>query len=307
MINQSHKAPATASPKAAFIYMAAVVCFTMASCVKKPVFIDIDSVKVGQLHDSLLDMQINFKVYNPNGVNSTLKASDVKTYYKDKLVGSSTITSEMALPGKDTIIIPLQTQVNIWSLAGVFPELLSADEAVFRIEGNNKVKALGVNWDIPVKENIKLNVRRAVSEQLSKTFKSDSNFKITQLKLSRVPGLSKTGIDVGIQVTNAFSFDYKLLGLNLDVYRNGGTNAVATWRLTNPIAQKAGAVSNIPIHVEVDNLNLLGEARLSDIFDPKIDVLLKGEAIIEIQGRTFTIPIRENRKVSFNPISGLSF
>lgn len=279
----------------------------MASCAKKPVFINVESVKIGSLKDSILQTYINFKVYNPNSIGSTLTASDVKTYYKGKLVGSSSIEKEVKLPANDTIIIPIVSQLNIWSLADVFPELLATDTAVFRIEGSNRVRALGMNITVPVKQDIKLNVKHAVSDQLSRTFQNDSNFRIKQIRLSRMPGLSKSGFNMVVQVKNSFPFDYQLQSLDLDIYRKGGTNAVANWKMTDTIDQKAGGVANIPIKIEVDNLNLLGEARLSDLFNPKIEVVVKGQAVIAIQGRTFTIPVEENRTVSFNPLTGVSY
>jgi len=279
----------------------------MVSCAKKPVFINVESVKIGSLKDSILQMYINFKVYNPNSIGSTLTASNVKTYYKGKLVGSSTIEKEIKLPANDTIIIPIVSQLNIMSLADVFPELLATDTAVFRIEGSNRVRALGMNITVPVKQDIKLNVKHAVSEQLSRTFQNDSNFRIKQLRLSRVPGLSKSGFNMVVQVKNSFPFDYQLQQLDLNIYRKGSTNAVANWKMTDTIDQKAGGVANIPIKIEVDNLNLLGEARLSDLFNPKIDIVVKGQAVIAIQGRTFSIPVEENRTVSFNPLTGVSY
>lgn len=279
----------------------------MSSCAKKPVFISVESVKIGSLKDSILQTYIDFKVYNPNSIGSTLTSSDVKTYYKGKLVGSSNIEKEIRLPANDTIIIPIVSQLNIMSLADVFPELLATDTTAFRIEGSNRVRALGMSVTVPVKQDIKLNVKHAVSEQLSRTFQNESNFRIKQIRLSRMPGLSKSGFNMVLQVKNSFPFDYQLQSLDLDIYRKGGTNVIANWKMTDTIDQKAGGVANIPIKVEVDNLTLLGEARLSDLFNPKIDIVVKGHAVIAIQGRAFAIPVEENRTVSFNPLTGVSY
>ncbi len=285
----------------------AMLCFAISSCMKRPVFIKVESVKIGSLKDSVLQTFVNFKVYNPNSVKSYITASNIKTYYKDKLVGSSVISNEVALPAKDTVIIPLVSSINLWNLAGVFPEILASDSATFRIEGDNKVKALGINWNIPVKDNIKLNIKQEVIAQVDETFKSNANFKIKEVKLTQLPGLNKTAFHVVVQVKNSFPFDYSLLNMDLAIYRKNGTNPIAHWKLTDTIAQKAGAVANIPISIEVDNLNVLSEVRLSDILHPNMEILLKGEAVIGIGGHTFTVPVEETTKISLSNLTGLNF
>ena len=292
--------------KLSFFCLLPALSFILNSCIKKPVFINIDSVKIGPLRDSIIETTINFKVYNPNGIKSVLTASKIKTYYKEKLVGSSTINNGIALPAKDTVIIPLISSINLRSLSEVFPELLATDSASFKIEGKNSVKAIGFTWNIPLKDKIKLNVKKAIVEQVGKTFQSDSNFRIKNLELSNLRGLNKTGFHMVVQVKNSFPFNYRLLQFNLNIYRKHGTNPIANWKLTDTIEQKVGALANLPIVVEVDNLNLLSEARLSDILHPNMEILLKGKAEISIQGRTFIIPVEVARKVAFNPLTGFN-
>jgi LEA14-like dessication related protein len=280
--------------------------FALSSCIQKPVFINIASVRVSSLKDSVLQTIINFRIYNPNGISSTITASKIKTRYKNKVVGYSELDRPMNLPAKDTIIIPMVSHINLWSLAGVFPELLATDSVAFRIEGDNEVRAFGIKWNVAVNENIKLNVKQAVIEQVNKTFQNDSNFKIKKIRLSMASGLRKTLLRMVAEVKNSFPFDYSLQRLNLDVYRKGGTTAIANWKLTDTIVQKANTIAEIPIAIAIDNFNMLSQAKLSDFLHPGIEVVLKGEAIISIQGRIFNIPVEETKSISFKPLSGFN-
>ena len=287
-------------------WLVLLVCtIPLASCMKKPILVSIDSVKVGALKDSVIETTANFKVYNPNSVASTLNTSTIKTYFKDKVVGVSTLTKPVNLPAKDTVVIAMVTKVNLWNLAAVYPEIIASSSADFRIDGTTNVKALGIKLNIPVKDNFKLNVKDAIANMINTSFGSDTNFKIKQIKLNRLPGLSKVGFNMIIGLRNSFSFDYKLLGLNLDIYRKGGTRPLANWKMKDTVEMKAGASSDIPIAVEVDNMNMIAEARLSDILHPDFNVTVKGEAIIELKGHKFTIPVNETQKVDLNVLEGV--
>lgn len=290
-----------------YILSMSLVSMLLCSCFKKPVFINIDSVKIGEVKDSILQANIDFKVYNPNGMGSTITASKINTYYKGKLVGVSALDKQIQLPGKDTTLISMVSKINLWTLAKVFPELLQNDAATFHITGNNKVKSFGVSWDIALKDNITINVKEVLIAQINNTFKNDSNFKIKGLKLTSMPGLSKSKFQISIGLRNQFSFDYKLNKLNLDIYRKNESLSIANWKLEDTVSLEAGSSANIPLQVEVENLRLLSQARVSDLLNPKPVFVLKGDAEVYLQGRIFHIPIQETRQVSLNPLSGIHF
>jgi LEA14-like dessication related protein len=291
----------------AHILLMLLLSMLLCSCFKKPVFINVNSVQIGAVKDSILEANIDFKVYNPNGMGSTITASKINTYYKGKLVGVSTLNKQIRLPAKDTTIIPMVSKINLWTLAKVFPELLQNDAATFTITGDNKVKSLGISWDIPLKDNITINVKEVLIAQINNTFKNDSNFRIKGLTLKKLPGLDKSMFQMSIGLHNQFSFDYKLNKLNLDIYRKNENLSIANWRLKDTVKLEAGKDADIPLQVEVDNLRLLSQARMSDVLNPRPVFVLKGDAEVYIQGRTFNIPIQETRQVSFNPLSGIHF
>ena len=307
MMGFKYKIKRIGAGRLGFFLSLLVLSTMLTSCFKKPVFIKIDTVKIGAVKDSILEANINFKVYNPNGVGSTITTSKINTYYKNKLVGVSTLNKDIHLPSKDTVDIPMVSKINLWTLAKVFPELLQNDTATFTITGDNKVKSLGVSWDVPLKDKITINVKEVLIEQIDNTFKSDSNFKIKGLKLTKMPGLNKSMFQMSVELRNSFSFDYRLNKLNLNIYRKNGNTIIANWELADTVIMKAGEKSVIPLKVEVDNLRLLSQARMSDVLNPNPVFVLKGDAEAYIQGRTFNIPIEQTRQVSLNPLSGIHF
>jgi LEA14-like dessication related protein len=291
----------------AFMVSLLILSMLLCSCLKKPVFIKVDFVRIGAVKDSILEANIDFKVYNPNGMGATINSSKINTYYKGKLVGVSTLNKEIHLPSKDTVVIPMVSKINLWTLAKVFPELLQNETATFTITGNNKVKSLGVSWDVPIKDNITINVKEILIEQMDNAFKSDSNFRIKGLKLTKMPGLNKSMFQMSVELKNGFSFSYQLNELNLNIYRKNESLSIANWKLTDTVKLRAGAKSTIPLKVEVENLRLLSQARITDILNPRPVFVLKGDAEVYMQGRTFHIPIEETRQVSLNPLSGIHF
>jgi LEA14-like dessication related protein len=293
--------------RAVYILSILLLSMLLCSCFKKPVFININSVKIGAVKDSILEANIDFKVYNPNGMGSTITATKINTYYKGKLVGVSTLNKEIHLPGKDTIIIPMVSKINLWTLAKVFPELLQSDATTFNITGNTKVKSIGISWDIALKDNITINVKEVLIAQINNTFKNDSNFRIKGLKLAKLPGLNKSMFQMSIGLHNQFSFDYRLNKLNLDIYRKNESISIGNWKLKDTVNVEAGKNADIPLQVEVDNLRLLSQVRMSDVLNPKPVFVLKGDAEVYVQGQTFNIPIQETRQVTFNPLSGIHF
>lgn len=291
-----------------FILLLLSIIVAIACCVKKPVFIKMGQVKIIALKDSILETKITFIVYNPNRIKAALRSSDIKTYYKNIAVGTSTLDTVVEVPARDTVKVPMITNINLGNLAKVFPELLAANgTSSFRIEGNNKVKVLGVVWNIPLKDEVKLNIRNLIINQVGQTFNGNSGFNLKAFALDKIPGLHKTGFKMNIALKNSMPFDYSIVHLNLDVYKHLGDPAIAHWELPSSLLQKAGETSEIPVQIDVNNLNVLRNLHITDLLHPNLDFLIKGVAEISLQGNLFTIPIEQTRTVAFNPISTLNF
>lgn len=279
-----------------------MLSFGCSGCLKAPVLSGADVIYFGTISDGNLQTLIRLKVYNPNIGGSRLTSANVKIYYQGKLIGTSKLDSPVLLKGKDTSAIPLNSKINLGNLVGVFPGLLAVDSPKFYVEGNCRASMLGVDWNVPIKETVKLNIRELIGRQVAQTFKSDSSFQIRSLHLSRLPDLQTTRFDMMLRINNDFKFDYQLRGLQLNLYRKDGKRPLARWKMTDTVNAHAGQPTDIPLSVAVSNANMLTETRLSDVMHGGMDITLQGTADIAIGEHVFAIPIENTRHISLTSL-----
>jgi LEA14-like dessication related protein len=287
------------------LYILLLAVFTLNSCMNKPVFIGVNSVKLDQLKDSTLKAETGIKIYNPNSLSFTISSSQLTTIYKNIIVGNSDVNQEFTLKPHDTTTVPIVSTINLLSLSGVFPDLLSSDSATFSIKGNTKIKSWGISWNEPLNEHIKLNIKQVIAQQIAKIFQNGQNFKISGLKFARAPGLHTTALSMNIELNNAFPFNYSLNSLNLNFYRTHSRAAFGNWKLVDTIKFTAGSKSEVPVNLEINNVNLLSQTRLSDILHPRWNITMAGTAEVAINGRSFSIPINQATSVDLNTLTGI--
>lgn len=289
--------------RSGLLFLAAIILSCgCAGCLKTPVVSGADAVYFGTITDGNLQTSIRLKVYNPNIGSSRITSAHVKIYYQKKLVSSSQLDSAVVLKGKDTSAIPLNSKIYLGNLVSVFPGLLAVDSPEFYVEGSCSASMLGVNWNVPIRETVKLNIRELIAKQVAQTFKSDSSFQIRSLHLSRLPDLQTTRFDMMLRINNDFQFDYQLRGLQLNLYRKDGKRPLARWKMTDTVNAHAGQPTDIPLSVAVSNANMLTETRLSDVMHGGMDITLQGTANIAIGDHVFAIPIENTRHISLTTL-----
>lgn len=276
------------------------------ACSKKPNFIRIDNISINGIKDSIMQIGMDYVVYNPNDVKTKLEESGMSLYYKDSLVGKGHLNKEIPLKANDTIKVPVVCNIQLDKLSQFYPEMLNSNATPFKIKGENKVGLLFNSFTIDVDETIHLDTKGIIEKEVNKNLRQQDNFKIKTVVINSLPGLKKNRFQIIIETTNNLPFDYEINKLQLDFYMNNRTNeSVATWNQNEVIYQKSYQKTNIPIEVEVDNFNMLKNMNVSMFFKSKIDLIIAGQVEIKIQDYIFNVPINDTMKVDVKKSIGL--
>lgn len=278
----------------------------MYSCSKKPTFIKIDNVIVNGIKDSLMEVGMDYVVYNPNNVKTKLKQSGMSLYYKDVLVGEGYLNNEISLEANDTIRVPVLCNIQLDKLSTFYPEMLYSDATAFNIKGENKIGFLLNSFTIDVDETIYLNTKEIIKKEINKNLGNSDNFRIKTISVNSLPTINKTNFKVIIEAKNNLSFDYKIQQMELQFYLDSkAIEPVASWTQDKVISQKAFQNTDIPIEVAVDNFNTLKNSKISMLFKKRIDFIVVGEVQIKIQEYVFNVPINDKMQIDVKKFIGL--
>lgn len=263
------------------------------SCGKAPEFIGIKNAKIIGLQDSLLLFDLDYVAFNPNKINTKLKSSEVDIYYKNRWVGSGSISQAMSLSANDTIVAPVHCRVSLHQLHAFYPELIATDSAVFEMRGLNKIGFALLNLNNKVNQQISLNTKTYFDEEVRKNLNANKSFSIQKLSMTSLPGLNESAFDMEILIKNTFPFDYILEEMNLKFSPEGNTESLAEWQLQEPLNQKAQSTTALPVKVKVNPMNVFKNSKLSWFMTQSAKFKVAGMMKISISGKVFEIPVSD--------------
>ena len=278
----------------------------MYSCSEKPEFIKIDNIVVKGIKDSLMEVSMDYVVYNPNNVKTKLKQSGISLYYKDALVGEGYLNNQINLKANDTIRVPVLCNIQLDKLSEFYPEMLYSDATAFNIKGENKIGFLFNSFTIDVDETIYLNTKEIIKKEINKNLGNADNFKIKTIVVNSLPTLNKTNFKITIKAKNNLSFDYEIHQMELQFFLDSrAKEPIANWSQDKVISQKAFQTTDIPLEVAVDNFNTIKNTNITMLFKKKIDFIVVGQVQIKIQDYVFDVPINDKMKIDIKKFIGL--
>ena len=275
-----------------------LLVFLVASCSQKPEFVSVDNVIVIGLKDSLLLLQMDYVVYNPNDVKSKLKQSSMDIFYKDSLVGQGILDQQISLAANDTVKVPVRCQIALEKLHRYYPELLKSETTSFKVEGNSKVSFLLNSFTIDTDEEIQLNTKEIIRSEIRKNILQTNNFKIRSIGASKLPNFTKTELNLQVLAKNNLPLDYTIEKMELQFFMDKSDEAVAQWILAEPLSQKALQTVEIPIKASLSNFSILKNAKLSWLTKKKVNFNILGNAEIKIKGYQFNVPIKDTLSIT---------
>lgn len=287
------------------ILLILIAILLLASCKKEyPKFIAIDDIVVIGLKDSLMLVTMDYVVYNPNNVKTTLKESNMNIYYKDIMVGKGYLDKKINLAPNDTIRIPVKCEIGLEKLSKFYPELLDSESTVFTIKGESSIGFLLNSFKINIDDRISLNTQKIIQEEINKNLRDINNFKIERVAIEALPSLDKTNFKIDVKAKNNLPFNYEINKMTLQFYLDNKNTAVANWELDTLIYQKASSSTTIPVNVTTNNFSILKQTKLSWFVKGTADFVVRGEAQIQIQGYLFNVPINDKMSIDLKTLSG---
>jgi len=275
-----------------------VMVFLAISCSQKPEFVRVANVAVLGLKDSLLLVGMDYVVYNPNDVKTKLKQSSMNIVYKDSLVGQGFLDKQLSLAPNDTVKVPVRCEIAMEKLHKYYPELLESEAAVFKVKGNSKVSFLLNSFTIDMDDEIQLNTKKIIRNEIKKNISRANNFKIRSIAATKLPTFSKTELNLQVLARNNLPLAYTIEQMELKFFMDRSDAPVAEWTLAEPLVQKALATANIPINASLSNLGILKNAKLSWLTQKKVNFNILGSAAIKINGYQFKVPIKDTLNIT---------
>jgi len=280
-----------------------ILLLLLMSCSQKPEFIGIDNVSVLGLKDTVMQLKMDYIVYNPNNVKTKLRQSHMNLYYNDTIVGKGFLDQQIKLSPNDTVRVPVQCKISLAKLSRFYPQLLQSDSAVFNIRGESKIGFLLNSFTIVIDDKIYLNTKKLIQDEINKNLGGAENFKIKTVAINSLPTLSKTNFKVQIESKNNLPFDYKIEDMRLLFYLDTKGAALAQWKLEYPIMQRSDQASTISVAVSVDNFTTLKQTKLSWLIKKKVNFIVIGKAQIKISGYTFDVPINDKMAIDLKTLT----
>ena len=275
-----------------------ILAILAASCSQKPEFVRIGNVAVSGLKDSLLLVRMDYVVFNPNDVKTKLKQSSMDIYYRDSLVGQGFLDKQISLAANDTVKVPVRCEITLERLHQYYPELLESEASIFKVKGDSKVSFLLNSFTIDMDDEIQLNTKEIIFNEIRKNISQTNNFKIRSIEANKLPSFSKTELKLQVLAKNNLPLEYTIEKMELQFYLDKGDKAVAEWTLAQPLFQKALETVNIPINASLSNMGILKNAKFSWLTQKKINFSILGNAEIKIKGYQFSVPIKDTLSVT---------
>lgn len=276
------------------IILFVLLAIVAASCSKKPEFITIENVAIDGIKDSLLMLHMDYVVFNPNDVKTTLKQSGMEIFYENTSVGKGFLDQQIKLAPNDTIKVPVRFQITLQKLHQYYGSLLKSDSTIFQVKGNSKISFMLNSFTLVMDDEIYLNTEKIIHEEIKKNLGQEGNFKIKSVKANKLPSLSKTSLQLKVETKNNLPLDYEIHQMKLHFFLEKDDKVVASWELTSPVHQNALQTTQIPVDATLNNFDLLKQLNLNWLTKKKVNFKVSGEVEIKIQEYTFNIPIKDN-------------
>ena len=132
-------------------YYIILVAAALSSCseVKKPIFQDVEQVKLGKLGLTETTLSASLKFFNQNSYAFKVKSIDCNIYVDSVLLGHFNNAASVTAPRKDTFSLPVTGQVQTLLLIQQSRLAIEGKESFIRVEGSARVGRSGIYKTLP--------------------------------------------------------------------------------------------------------------------------------------------------------------
>jgi len=273
-----------------------IVC---AGCVKDPELIDIDSVEIVSLVDSVLEANVWCLVRNPNGVNATVKNITADLDINGAFVGKIDQQTAISIEKKQTAKVKLHAFIQLEKMSAIFPDLLKQELTPVKMTGTARIDAGPADFNKKLNITKELPVQEMLEKLIEKQFSGNNTIQLKKIAF-RKAGILHSELFVESAVTNPLGIDFELDKLELDIYLEPGGNPIAKWVNAEEasVPMKSGTETLVSGVTKVDNVAMFSKGMMSFLF--KKEAIVRGIASISLQKNRFDIPFNQTVAINFD-------
>jgi len=259
----------------------------------------ISKIEIIALNDSIMSIQMELIVRNPNPIGANLTNIESKIFIDNQYIGTGNTDYTFQLKPNDTTRINFISKINIIVLNAIFDNLLAADSCMLEMVGDYSIKKFIVKAKKTgsIKKYIRLN--QLLQQYISQKFEDENTIKVISISPKAIgPKLSE--LIVRLEIKNEFPFNYQLSELDIEIKVHKEDIKLANATLSKSIEIPANENTSITMNAIIDNEGaatsigtiIFGKQQYADIV---------GIAKVVINELEFKVPI--NQKKSLKPPS----
>jgi|GEM_PF-5599335 len=259
---------------------------------EEPYLERVSKVKILNVQDNKLTLQIIAIIRNTNNVSATLTEVKTDIYLYDKIAGSSILSKEIQIKADDTTSVILSVILDLPMMSEIFPKMLAEDSTLMTMTGIYKMEKWFFTKNIEKTSKCYLHTK----DELQKCMNDDSEnlFKITSFMPVEI-GTSDTKFNLTAEIKNPYPFSYNLEHIDLSAVMENTRDTVGIIHYSIPSEIKAKGSQQIVLTAD-----LLYKGFFSSIGDVLFGgtkyMVINGTATISINGLKFTLPVMKKQK-----------
>lgn len=275
-----------------FLLLVLVSGAGLISCQQKPELLNVDNIRVLEIRDSVMALQVDCYLYNPGVFSTTVKQLNIDTYYDGVKLGKSSLNREAKLRARDTSVFDTHISLSLKKLEELYPRF-SKDSLGWLVKGKGTFGFMGLKLKRKINEEPVINIQKFLDRGMTKLL--NKSFKIRSVRLAQLPSASTTKLEAEIGFYNDFSMDYTVEKAHLKFFMEDSSEPLTEWVSDNPIQVGANSEVNIPVKLKLNNMNALTQIGFSWLGGKEISMSAKGFLTLRVARQTFTIPVQNLR------------
>lgn len=252
-----------------------------------PEIISVDSVKIKNMTEELVELSITVTAVNHNGFGVSIKEMNSRIEFEKDSIGSSVHEDEFSVPGNDTVSVSMDVLLITDKIASILNEKI--DTVHFNLKGslNSEVAfiTMPVDFDIPVSIPLKEHLQKSVEAEI----KNKNLISVRSASLKKA-SLKNSFVLVKFNIKNPYNVDVEVIDYTSEIFINNdvaGTGNIDKEKI--PV--KAGTTSTGEVTYKLKNLNLVTSI-FGSILNRKLTYRTSGILTLRLLKSEISFPYR---------------
>ncbi len=264
------------------------IFFLLSSCVKEPIFVGIQDVKLGGRTDSSLITKVKVLINNPNSFDIVANSLDYEMFIGTTKIGIGKVDTNFTLKKNSISTIENNVQILTEYLADIYPQIVENDSVKIDIDLKSSFTSIDIN--ISRRFSYYMRPMELIDAMLDSKFLGD-NFKVKQVNINAGETISTSKLDVLLGFHNKFPLNFSIDSMYFDIYEmKESKTPLGYWKTSDNIYVPANETIDIHVFIELKNRDMAKSA-LKKILKRKITYYMRGTAHINIENKKFSVPI----------------